>query len=195
MKEKIISLDTRSVLAILQGKKTQLRLLDVPPYEYLRPSKQAKQRQDTLSGFRVREGDHLRVREAWTPLCFNGEKGHVFICYQSDYTVAGPFPFDPVDKVRLQGWSQKNRFGHSQFYDPSYLPRNASRLVLKVERVRHGLLQDISREDLRSEGFLCSNPDLDQGLFQLWWDQHHHDLYDWMSNPLVWVIDFQTLPK
>jgi len=88
-----------------------------------------------------------------------------------------------------------------------FMPRAASRILLRITDVRVQRLQEISNEDARAEGISdggclsCGNsepcgcndpqPDPRDGFSWLWQSIHGSD--GWHANPWVWVITFRRI--
>jgi hypothetical protein len=92
-----------------------------------------------------------------------------------------------------------------------FMPRSASRITLKIDRMRVERLNDISEEDATAEGVtwrkcedfepvnilgsfgLCSGPA--RIAFKELWDSINgkNPAANWSANPWVWVIDFSVL--
>jgi hypothetical protein len=96
-----------------------------------------------------------------------------------------------------------NGMGKGDFswsWTPSiFMPREASRLSLKVKGVRVERIQDITEENARAEGVFpgkctgcgaCSGSDCYDPIrhFENLWDTSKRG-YSWDSNPYVWVYD------
>jgi len=79
-----------------------------------------------------------------------------------------------------------------------HMPRWASRISLEVTNVRVERLQEISEEDVKSEGTdwerYAPGPDWPiQNAYAILWDSINAKKHPWDSNPLVWVLEFKKL--
>lgn len=76
----------------------------------------------------------------------------------------------------------------------SQMTRWRSRILLEITGVRVERLQDISGEDARSEGFICTDSpamgDIDE-FSHTWKSTYGED--SWQANPWVWVIEFKQI--
>ena len=76
-----------------------------------------------------------------------------------------------------------------------HMPRWASRITLKITRVRIERLQDISSDDAAAEGdwIINEHPAI---TFRRTWDSINAKRgYGWDKNPWVWVIEFEVIKK
>lgn len=154
-------------------------------------------------------GDTLWVRETWTnkicgPFMFRGNKrdgsfydipsdGSCKCIYRADFL--DDEPTTPPVKWR-----------------PSiHMPREASRITLRVTGIRVERLQDISEQDAKAEGF-CDHP---TGIIipnsrppqraEISYVDWFKDLWErinkkrqgltWNDNPWVWVVEFKRVEK
>jgi hypothetical protein len=206
MSERPIIFSGPMVRAILAGTKTQTRRVIKPPlkhpgwtgFSYYPGSAIAIENgpdyPDTKSDERRcpygKAGDTLWVRETW------GYRGQF---YDIDAPAAGPLVF------RADG---DPPYMHGDVWRPSiHLRRRDARLLLRVTAVRVERLQDISEADAEAEGV---EPRVGVGLiaryrqsYGVLWDSinakrsNHQARWDasWSSNPWVWVITFEVLPR
>ena len=123
-------------------------------------------------------GDRLWVREAWAKV--------------------RPFPVTECIYVYAES---DNRTDYGGPWKPSiHMPRLASRINLEVVSVRVERVQDITDEDVFSEGIepfsnRFYNLHTDRDVFARLWDSINLKRgYGWDANPLVWVIEFKRLP-
>lgn len=84
------------------------------------------------------------------------------------------------------------------------MPKEAARIWLKVTEVRAEHLQDITEEQAISEGIFIDKYNLDCGYdyvseFAFLWNstikKSDLDVYGWLANPYVWVIEFERCEK
>jgi hypothetical protein len=124
-----------------------------------------------------RIGDVLYVREAYaTETTKDGALEYV-------YKASDTYPFG--DHKNITRWKPAVR-----------MPKEAARIWLKVTNVNIERLNDIALHDCYREG-----ADISKGFndFIRIWDstikKTDIGLYDWRSNPFVWVIEFERCEK
>jgi hypothetical protein len=186
MKERPIIFSGKMVRALLDGRKTQTRLVVKPQPEYC-----LVEWVGNMLGFKKRygdgfwlwpnakdqivseyckfsPGDRLWVRENW--------QSHL-----GPYAESIIYAYKATDDERLGPWK------------PSiYMPRCASRITLEVTDVRLERLQNISEADAQAEGFSYSSIPLEQ---YRWVWEIANGLGSWDANPWVWVIEFKRIEK
>ncbi len=150
------------------------------------------------------KGDVLYVRETWKQY----EKRDGKECGYRNKKLYG-FKAD-----------ENNQNNPSEFYEgnwnPSiHMPKEASRIFLKVTSVRTERLQDITTEQAKNEGVDLNagtpfpkamardchgaegNLSMYQAKFIVLWDstikKQDIDCFGWVSNPWVWVIEFERV--
>lgn len=151
------------VRAILEGRKTQTR---------------------RLKKLRIKDkygcvGDTLWVREKWAVFVRDGV--HRFISYASTATSHEyDHHHEEIDSIYAV---------HDNMWRPSmYMPRWASRITLQVTDIRDQMLQDISEEDAKAEGFESVES------FAKYWDGLNSNICDrFVDNPPVWAITFKRI--
>lgn len=147
-------------------------------------------------------GDILYVRETWCGLPVNEAghmRGHTIYYYKAD------------GELRPKGW-------RGTWHPSIHMPKEASRIWLKVTDVRVERLQSITVEGAIREGaegekchhtnagaFGCTDcmntgwiepPQVE--FMQIWNStikKSDIDRYGWDANPLVWVIEFERCKK
>lgn len=203
MKEYPIIFTAESVRAILDGRKTQTRRVIKPQPEfeaiddiggYALVGKDAEDFEDMVCRCSYgQSGDFLWVRETFFPF----SKGQ--IAYKAD----GLHPHNDLT-WRVERWQS-----------PIFMPRWASRILLRVVNVWPERLQDISRGDALREGlpsffsnlgYTRSDPrqifqvsSRDEGgytnpveAFENWWNSIYAKRgYGWDVNPWVLVREFE----
>ena len=128
--------------------------------------------QGVMSLCKYRPGDILWVRETWFKLAAGG------YAYKADANANS-------EKLRVE-------LGY-KWHPSIHMPKEAARIFLRVTGVRVEQLRDMGDNDVQCEGF--ANP----GEFIRLWDSTinptDRDRYGWDTNPWVWVIAFEVLPK
>lgn len=125
--------------------------------------------------------DILYVRETWCGLPVNEAghmRGHTIYYYKAD------------GELRPKGW-------RGTWHPSIHMPKEASRIWLKVTDVRVERLQDMTDDDAEAEGcFDYTSTAL--GFFDVWDStikKSDLDRYGWNANPWVWVIKFERCEK
>jgi hypothetical protein len=220
IKERPISSSAEEVKAILDGRKTQMRLVMNPQPTYMADVDEV----ETYSSLCGPE---------WYEPTIIGRDGceregkRIYGVYSEDGEWGCKCPYEPGDRlwvrekfrfaggteihycdgdvrehaavlVRLQEekvrtWSQFNRWRSS-----IHMPRWASRLTLEITEVRVERLNSISEEDAEAEGIDDAwlvrehvSPDLRVACFRELWDSINGEKYPWSNNEFVWCISFE----
>jgi len=175
---KPILLNTEMVKAILAGYKTETRRV-------IKQVSPDARKLDTLwpkPTYCI--GDYLYVRETYCQLgidhVINGEK----YIYKADCTAES----ECIRKELGYKWK------------PSiHMPKEATRLFLKVENVSIERLQDIDLESVHNEGInhhLMYDDGSEMEEFAELWDSTTSDpQYKWENGPWVWVIQFKVVNR
>ena len=133
-------------------------------------------------------GDILYVRETWCGLPVNEAghfRGHPIYYYRAD------------GDLRPEGW-------RGAWHPSIHMPKEAARIWLKVTDVRVERLQDITADDIGSEGLssiAVHVGDMEIALKEwkkLWNStikKSDLDRYGCDANPWVWVIEFERCEK
>lgn len=180
------------VRAILDGRKTVTRRLIKPqPQGYFEVNEEPMYIYDTdFQQGRIKSpyqpGDILYVRETWSP---------VFV----------------VPRRYLYKVGCKEAENLPVKWRPSiHMPKEATRIWLKVKDVRVERLQEITHEQVVREGTeaycrkcnmyrLCGNIEPYRGCFGRLWNstikKSDIDRYGWDASPWVWVIEFERCEK
>lgn len=221
-KERPIIFGTESVLAIIEGRKTQTRRVIKPQpcdgCEDERGIYYQKLESRIVAGIpmtfadRVRPvcpygkpGDRLWVREAW----YSGESNPNGM-EVSRYLVEDDqdwWQVAPRDWLKAQNWRP-----HRRLRSPIHMPRWASRLTLEITEVRVERLQEIKPRDAAAEGMKLKrwdskeeHPPFDPGIladarelyqaFRAGWDSINGKRPGcaWKDNPFCWVISFKRV--
>lgn len=125
-------------------------------------------------------GDILWVREIWSPVYVRPRR----YIYKAD-----------VDRGVGEGVGLPLRWHH-----PNKMPREAARICLRVTGVRVERLQDISGEDIRSEGVLGKHFQAPtRGAFADVWNRtikpKDLSVFGWDANHWIWVIEFKQIDE
>lgn len=218
---KPILFNTEMVRAILDGRKTCTRRIckdanecTVPDMEFYNADRRTyavhnfadKEHMEQLSmaerNCPICPGDTLYVRETWCGLPVNEAghmRGHTIYYYKAD------------GELRPKGW-------RGTWHPSIHMPKEASRIWLKVTDVRVERLQSITVEGAIREGaegekchhtnagaFGCTDcmntgwiepPQVE--FMQIWNStikKSNIDRYGWDANPWVWVIEFERCEK
>lgn len=210
--ERPIIFSAHDVRATLEGRKTQTRRIvrPQPPYEcafevgVYNPTKIDRRGEEypgtevfgmySLDGKWGRvcpygPGDLLWVREPWADL-----RGMGF---------GAPFAYlaDSLNRFgREDGDARDAREYYGVKWRPSiHMPREASRLILRVTNVRVERVQEISEGDAIAEGWEpLSNANPGNGGPFAWFRYSWDSIYakrglGWDTNPFVWVIEFEVV--
>jgi len=120
-------------------------------------------------------GDRLWVRETF----YNDEYMGNRVLYKADGAMAN--------------------FNYGGPWKPSiHMPRWASRILMKITKVRAERLQEISMQDLIAEGLEPTPEQFGRPLgkfIDLWDSLNAKRGYGWETNPWVWVISFKLLER
>ena len=201
MSTKPILFNTEMVRAILDGRKSCTRRIckdanecTVPDMDYYDPDKRTyavhnyadEKHTDKLSIAErtcpICPGDILYVRETWC-------KGLERYIYRADYSDTEKF---------YQDGKEINMKWHPSIH----MPKEVTRIWLKVTDVRVERLQDISGESLTKEGidlFQSNYVRVAFDEFKNIWNstikKSDLDRYGWNANPWVWVIEFERCER
>lgn len=194
IKERPIIFSTPMVQAILNGSKSQSRRViktQPIPTEYS-DDFVWKQRVRNSAGILLecpygQVGDLLWVRETW--------------CVSSEWDKLPPskLPVKARETVihKADGFERTGRWRSSRF-----MPRWASRILLEITEVRVERVQEISREDIRTEGIMLPpSPRYTPGKFSelhqefaaVWDSLNAKRGYGWSEDPWIWVISFRRI--
>lgn len=193
MKIRPILFNTEMVRAILEGRKTCTRRVLKQPFEVHPNGYITKPRgNERLCPYipPYQPGDILYVRETWCKGSYGDEKEKYY--YKAD----------------------DNNF-FCTWHPSIHMPKEAARIWLKVTNVRVERLQEITDDGCIAEGvypspcrkcnatFGCDTcPDEGyhetDGFSELWNStikKSDLDVYGWLANPYVWVVEFERCEK
>ena len=189
-KEHPIIFNTESVLAILKGRKTQTRrvvtrLLKVGPI--------------TEFSISPMQGENYRIQYDYR---FRDNRQHINDV-SADYAIARCPYGQPGDRLWVrEAWmvddqqivyKADNQYGDGHKWQPAmFMPRLASRLTLEINYICITPLQHMSDNDCKAEGIdIVDYPEF--SYIALWDSLNAKRGYSWLSNPLVWVIQFKVV--
>ena len=201
---KPILFNTEMVRAILDGRKTcTRRLVRFLPGEnpqwtgYIRDGLMLYNGRNEPCIIKVpyQPGDTLYVRETWCGLPVNEAghmRGHTIYYYKAD------------GELRPKGW-------RGTWHPSIHMPKEASRIWLKVTDVRVERLHEITEDGAKAEGAIDNrgfihSPENEydrihtarEHFIKIWNStikKSNIDRYGWDANPWVWVIEFERCEK
>lgn len=134
-------------------------------------------------------GDVLYVKETWhkyTKRVGKGESCHLAEFYGYKASIAN------------------SEDGEEKWRPSIHMPKEAARIWLRVAEVNVERLQDITIDDIRSEGLTsmsvhCGDMEIARDEFKILWNstikKKDLSLYGWDANPWVWRIVFERCEK
>lgn len=200
---KPILFNTEMVRAILGGRKTVTRRLvkfkpgQNPQWSGYIPDGMVLYGSHNIPAVKspYKSEDILYVRETWRVRNVFGDIARGDRTAEIEFMAGG-------DTMCVPAFDYSLSYGA---WKPSiHMPKEAARLFLRVKRVRVERLQDIDISGIRAEGIntLAAHAgDVDIAIqeFALLWDSTIKKddlfLYEWKSNPWVWVIEFERCEK
>jgi hypothetical protein len=214
MEIKPILFNTEMVRAILDGRKTCTRRIvkdGIPDdamwgYKAFTPKGYISCRGVYADGYGegfyklpYQPGDILYVRETWQYLYeLDGNEQVIEDTGKYYYAATDTIPFDTyVDENGV-------KHDHAPWRPSIHMPKEAARIWLKVTNVRVERLQDITADDIRSEGLSsiavhAGNMEIALKEWKKLWNstikKSDLDRYGWDANPWVWVIEFERCEK
>jgi hypothetical protein len=215
-KEHPILFKTEMVLAILAGKKTQTRRVVKPQpiaftgRKFIMPDDAPKKWHDAQNVFAEcspygNTGNTLWVREAFLDA--------------DDYPCAG-YHEDPENepKYLFRAECPEDQRKGLLWKSSIFMPREAARIILEIKNIRIERLQSITEEDAVKEGtpipvsenhkllmplngkhlpIQYFNPinteNYNRAFYAALWDDINGKKHPWISNPWVWVIEFERI--
>ncbi len=206
MREKPILFNTEMVKAILDGRKTQTRRVVKPQPEY-----DIVQTNDSPPRFF--DGDFMDHVINNYVKCPYGQPGDELWVRETFTFDIGEMP--PIDQngnpdlkeVIIYKATDHDPACYDGKWIPSiFMPREKSRIQLKVKDIRVERVQDISEDDIKAEGLSMHLMDIcvvfsekhngTYGLREKWielWNSINFDRgFGWTLNPWVWVVEFEV---
>ena len=194
---KPILFNTDMVRAILDGRKSCTRRICKDANEYTVPDMEfynADRRTYAVHNFADKEHtEQLSIAERTCPIC----PGDILYVRET-------WKKAPNGYYYYEDW-QRNDIADVTKWKPSiHMPKEATRIWLKVTGVRVERLQDITSEQISREGVEVEYPHVLNGeekryAFSTLWNStiKKSDLnrYGWDANPWVWVIEFERCEK
>ena len=144
--------------------------------------------------------DILYVRETWERFeCWNCEGDERGNCPKEPQKsvldkTCGCYMYRATDEI----------YGDARWHPSIHMPKEATRIWLKVTDVRVERLRDITPEQIGREGVEVEYPHVLNGeekryAFSTLWNstikKSDLDSYGWNANPWVWVIEFERCEK
>lgn len=190
-------ISTEMVRAILDGRKSCTRRICKDANEYTVPDMEfynADRRTYAVHNFADKEHtEQLSIAERTCPIC----PGDILYVRET-------WKKAPNGYYYYEDW-QRNDIADVTKWKPSiHMPKEATRIWLKVTDVRVERLQDITSEQISREGVEVEYPHVLNGeekryAFSTLWNStiKKSDLnrYGWDANPWVWVIEFERCEK
>lgn len=188
-KAKPILFNTEMVRAILEGRKTETRRVIKP-----QPKKTLWY---SIAGYghgKWYEEENIKGR-LWTPPCHADDILYVRETWCSAYDGEEYFYF--ADKCTEREQTKLLDYDDVRWRPSIHMPKEATRIFLKVMSVRVERLQDITEEQALAEGTKETFPPLAIDEFRDIWDStikmQDQEQYGWEANPWVWVILFERI--
>jgi hypothetical protein len=153
-------------------------------------------------------GDILWVRETWGINGYNNQDGYIiFVRYKAG---GHDLEIDLDDEALWERyvdqeakWYENHDENEIKWRPFIFMPREASRITLKVKGVRIERVQDITEEDAKAEGvFRMDYKPMGEfiaissyraSFCQLWDILNANRGYSWESNPYVFVYEFMRV--
>lgn len=211
---KPILFNTDMVMAILEGRKSVTRRVMKPQPLFKTHRKfvfdddtcprKWEDCDDITKTYQYQQGDFLYIRETWRVSAAKRYESLVRIGYRAGGKITTiHFPngcTDSIDRVAYDAFVEK--WLVDRWYPSIHMPKEASRIFLRVTDVRVERLQDMTSDDAEKEG--CGEYLTESkfrvstlGHFMEIWDSTIHkkdlDKHGWSANPWVWVIQFERV--
>lgn len=182
-----------SVRAILDGRRTQMRLVVKPQQTEI-----IAHREGGWAGYEHLESPWLGIR------CPHGHLGDL-LWVRETWVSSTTIPVSTSNRRTTIAHYKADGLKVPLWRSPMHMPRWASRITLRITAVRVERVQEISEHDAMAEGvdgpggFIGSKkvfyPRIE--FISVWDSLNAKRGYSWESNPWVWVICFEraeTLP-
>lgn len=213
-----ILFNTDMVQSILDGRKTVTRRVVKPPYyvdekylennegiieHTLRSAPKSSRLYQEIGEMPYPEnfyefGDILYVRES----VFQGIASSLQPSGETESYFTHDFEYYADGLYKKGHWKDEYQHIWMARRPSIHMPKEATRIWLKVTDVRVKRLQDMWASDVSKEGLLFTMPyTADEMLkkFSRLWDSTikkvDRGLYGWIANPWVWVIEFERCEK
>lgn len=145
-------------------------------------------------------GDILYAPEPWRCVEWYETTTRLKTGYKVEFKDGERRKFYFYDRERAAKFVKYGDKPKDEWQSPYFMPREAARLFFRAKDIRIERLQDIETAKIEAEG-LGREP-LDEvgeefyrGMFSDLWDSTmkpvERDLYGWLANPWVWVIEFE----
>lgn len=142
------------------------------------------------------EGDLLYVRETWQFIPCIDCRAHVH-----GGCIEVPVTYEDRDSVGEGCFVYRADYPEPErvrWHPSIHMPKQAARILLKVQSIRVERLQEMAFEDVLKEGVLEESRS--EEAWAKWsrtWDgtikQKERSVYGWDANPWVWVIEFERV--
>ncbi len=195
---KLIPFDTEMVRAILEGRKTQTRLIAFK-HDDLREFKSSAYPDGWWFGGYVFKSFDSFLRNPQSPRCRYAPGDILWV--RETWTLNNITPCDPEWLYKADYDNSVKPYSDWMWRSSIHMPKRAARIFLHVRNVRLEHLYDLNEEDAIAEGFADSPAGTDSPLerYSAYWDRHikRVDLreYGWDDNPWVWAIEFERCNK
>lgn len=220
VKEHPILFGAEMVRAILDGRKTQTRRVCPQPFfdakgfrfrAGILEAKVSSEEYERLGFATFDSGDYWHAVEGRHSKCPYGKPGDRLWVRENFYIdsfgagVAQISYAADGERGRACGVSDRKLPNRCGSVPSIHMPRHCSRINLEVTDVRVERVTDISFYDIRAEGVSCPEHDFPGGMcvsecyalrreFAELWDRINKERgFGWLSNPWVWVVEFQVV--
>ena len=199
-----ILFSTPMVQAIMENRKTQTRrIVKLPKYH---PSRTEKQHDVmTIKDWNLYDGNNELIGKLKCPY----NVGDVFWVRETFHKIHDA----ETDEFLRFGYKADKDWIGAKWIPSLFMPKEACRNYLKIKSIRVERLQDISEEDAIAEGakdrlrhsdlkvleglkdWVIPSPFLQHqfGFLAIWCTINGCD--NWISNPFVWVYEFEKIEK